>query len=91
MLRITINRIGNEAEARVEVQGRLAGPDVLALHQAIAEHRAAFPADRIAVDLRAVTYADSLGIETIRGLMNDDLDRVACSAFIRQLIKGDRA
>ncbi len=91
MLRVTINRIGNESEARVEVQGRLAGPDVVALHDAIAEHRAAFPDDRLAVDLRAVTYADSMGIETIRSLVNDDFDRVACSAFIRQLIKGDKA
>jgi hypothetical protein len=41
------------------------------------------------LDLSCVTYADTAGVRLLHELRRDGVEIVACSGYVRELLKGD--
>jgi len=82
---LRINRIENERELTLELQGKLLAPWV-------EEVRAACkPADlRLRLDLAHVSFVDDAGAMLLTSLLGQGASLVACSNFVAELLHRER-
>jgi ABC-type transporter Mla MlaB component len=85
MLKIT--RIVGDSDQTLKLEGKLLEPWVGVL-RAVAELNS--QAGRIRLDLAAVTFVDSAGMQLLRDLIGRGIVIAACSAFVAELLHGGK-
>lgn len=83
MLRIS-NVSGHDLNPTLKVEGKLRGPWVAELARACAELPCALQC--LSLDLSAVTFVDSPGVELLRGLLARGVTMAACSGLVAELL-----
>jgi hypothetical protein len=71
----------------IKLEGQILAPWVSAVRRACAR-RGRRPMRRL-LDLSCVTYADTAGVRLLHELRRDGVEIVACSGYVRELLKGD--
>jgi anti-anti-sigma regulatory factor len=72
----------------IGLQGKLVGAWVEEARQIVAAARAS---DRVCLDLRGLTFADSQGIELLRTLHREGIPLLGCSPLIEGLLASNEA
>ena len=73
-------RIEQINPATIRLEGKLLGPWVEAVRQAVSQNA-------VSLDLSAVTFADEAGVRLLRELVDGGAKVVACSNFIAALLQ----
>ena len=82
MLRITV--VDGSSRTRLLLEGRLVGPWVAALDDAVAEIRAATP--NLRLDLAGLRFADTAGLHLLRRLAGEGILLEQPSPFMQELL-----
>jgi anti-anti-sigma regulatory factor len=85
MLKITTIS-GDGCTRTIKLEGEILAPWVKAVRWACTQH--VHQAPRPVLDLSAVTYADAAGARMLLDLNRDGVEIIACSGFVRELLKG---
>jgi len=87
VLRITISNT-NDA-ATIKLEGKLLGPWLPDVREALARARALSPRlhGRIRVDLASVTFVDVSGEQMLHALRREGVELAACSSFVAELLQ----
>ncbi len=87
MLRISeVN--GQDAIPTLRVEGKLRGPWVAELARACDEQQSS--GGSLSLDLAAVSFVDTSGVELLRGLLGRGVTLIACSGLVAELLHLDR-
>jgi anti-anti-sigma regulatory factor len=87
MLRI-IRIIGSSSVDTLKLEGKLLGPWVDEVRAAYALSMA--QSGRTCLDLSALTFVDAAGTGLLRDLIQSDVEVVACSSYVAELLQLDK-
>jgi ABC-type transporter Mla MlaB component len=86
---LMITRIEESDSTRtLKLEGKLKGPWVKELQTAYA--KAQSPPTRVRLDLAAVSFVDTAGIDCLQKLIREGVSIVACTGFVASLLGVER-
>ena len=84
---LRISKVGSQnLIPTLKVEGKLQGPWVAELAQACDELQGSM--GRLSLDLSAVTFVDTHGLELLRGLLKRGVSLAACSGLVAEFLYG---
>jgi ABC-type transporter Mla MlaB component len=90
MLKIArVDDSGSQTTPALKLEGKLLGPWVIELSRACEELRV--PPGVLCLNLSAVTFIDSAGLELLRDLIRRGTTISGCSGFIEELLSENKA
>ena len=84
MLRIS-PQPGKEQTVTIKLEGKLLEPFVETVREACEKWQSR--AERVRLDLAAVSYVDAAGVRLLRELMRAGIQIAACSGFVAELLR----